>query len=106
MTPAEAHQQREPITVDDVAEVVARFVGLDSVDLDTPLDDVGLDGDLERFRLWKFAAEEHAERTVTDIDEEDLLEARTVGDLADAIVRNLQRTGQTEDGQGIGSTKP
>ncbi|MDP9441247.1 MAG: hypothetical protein M3P34_03500 [Actinomycetota bacterium] len=41
------------------------------------------------------AAEEHAERTVTEPDDQDLLDAVTVGDLVDVIVRALHHTDQT-----------
>jgi len=93
--PAEANQHRPPVTVADIAGLVARFVGLDHVAPATPLAAVGLDDDLARFRVWQLAAEEHAERTVTELDDQDLLDADTVGELVVAIVGNLHHSGQT-----------
>lgn len=38
--PAEAHQQREPVTPTEITDLVARFVGLDVVAPNLPLSDV------------------------------------------------------------------
>jgi hypothetical protein len=85
--PADAHQQREPVTADEVRSLFARLVGVDvEATHGLPLDAVGLDDDLGRFRLWEYAADEFAERTIAEPDVVELLSARTADELIDTIV--------------------
>ena len=89
MMPAETHTTHEGIDARDVLDLIDALVGADDASLgpDTPLVDVGLGDDLAVLHIWGAVAEEFAERSVADLDVEELLLARTVGDLADAIMR-------------------
>jgi hypothetical protein len=91
---AEAHQQGDPVDESQVRELFARVVGLDvSATFGLLLESVGIDDDLARFRVWQYAAEEFAERTVAEPDVVDLLDAQTADDLIDAIVAALTEGG-------------
>src|SRR5687768_10881597 len=89
--PAETHTTHEGIDRRDVLELIESFIGPGDDDLrsDIPLSEVGLGDDLAVLHVWAAAAEELAERTVADVDVEELLLARTVGELAEAIMRAL-----------------
>ena len=93
--PAETHTNREAIDARDVVDLLDALVGADEgvVVADAALADVGLGDDLSVIHVWGAVAEELAERSVADVDVEDLLLARTVGELADAIVRALHAHG-------------
>jgi hypothetical protein len=96
--PAETHATTEPIDARDVLDLLDALVGDSAVTLepDTLLTEVGLGDDLALLHVWGAATEEFAERSVADVDVEDLLLARTVGELADSIVRGL--TGRAASG--------
>jgi hypothetical protein len=94
--PADAHQHGEPVSADEVRSLLARIVGMDlEANPGLSLEAVGLDDDLGRFRLWEYAADEYAERTVGDPDVVELLSARTVDELVDTIVRAFITKRQT-----------
>lgn len=87
--PAETHTTHEGIDARDVLDLIDALVGSDDAPIapDTPLVDAGLGDDLAVLHIWGAVAEEYAERAVADLDVEELLLARTVGDLAEAIMR-------------------
>ena len=94
--PAETNQLRAPI---DVKEVVDLFEALldepseGEVHVDVLLADLGVD-EIAVLHLWGAAAEELAERGTAEPDVDDLLLATTVGELAEAVVRSLSRSGR------------
>lgn len=89
--PAETHSTHEGIDARDVMDLMDALVGADDVILgaDTSLADVGLDDELGVFDVCRAVADEFAERSVADLDVEELMLARTVGELAEAIMRAL-----------------
>ena len=94
--PADAHQCREPVTSDAVRGLFGRILGLPvGTTLNPSLDSLGIDDDLARFRLWEYAADEFAERTVAEPDVVELLSARTYDELVDAVVQALSKTRHT-----------
>jgi len=90
--PAETHTSREAFDARDVVDLLDALLGADDgvVVPDAALADVGLGDELAVLHVWSAVAEELAERSVADVDVEELLLARTVGELAAAIVRALQ----------------
>jgi hypothetical protein len=95
--PAETHRRRD--AVDLVSDVIDLFealldepMGVGGIRAETRLADLGVD-DLAVLHLWDAAVEELAERGSADVDVDELLLARTVGELADLIVRS---TGTSE----------
>lgn len=94
--PADAHHHGEPVTTDEVRSLIARLVGVDvEATHGLALDAIGLDDDLGRFRVWEYAADEFAERSVAEPDVADLLAARTADELVDTIVRAFANRRQT-----------
>lgn len=93
---AEYHQHGEPVGEDEVRQLFARLLGVtaDST-FGLALEAVGIDDDIGRFRVWQYAAEEFAERTVAEPDVMELLSARTTDDLIEAIVIALSNTRHT-----------
>jgi hypothetical protein len=87
--PAETHTRREAIDAGDVLDLIDALVGGDSDGLrpGVSVGDVGLGDELAVLHLCDAVAEELAERTVAELDVEELLLASTVGELAEAIVR-------------------
>ena len=93
---AEAHQQGDAVNDGEVRDLFARLVGLDvEATYGLSLESVGIDDDLARFRVWQYAAEEFAERTVAEPDVMELLSARTADDLIEAIVMALSTSRHT-----------
>ena len=93
---ADAHQHGETVGEGEVRQLFARLVGV-TVDstYGLALDAVGIDDDIGRFRVWQYAAEEFAERTVAEPDVMELLSARTADELIEAIVTALSTTRHT-----------
>ena len=88
--PAETHSHSEPVTVEDVLELLATVVqdggGLDP---GTPVEALGLDDDLALLSFWDVVAEEFGERTLGEPDIEELAGCRTAVDLAETVVRSF-----------------
>jgi acyl carrier protein len=84
MSPAETHVERQPLSRDELITLIAAILG-DDVELTTPLDD-----SLTKIDLVEELEAELAERTVgLRIDDEDLEELRTVGDVVDYVMARL-----------------
>lgn len=93
---AEAHQQGTPVDEGEVRNLLARLVGIDiAATYGLSLDSIGIGDDLARFRVWQYAAEEFAERSVAEPDVVELLSARTADDLIEAIVVALSKSRHT-----------
>lgn len=90
--PAETHRQRDAVDlvgdVIDLFEALLDEPGVGGIRAETLLGDLGLD-DLAVLHLWDAAIEELAERGSAEVDVDELLLARTVGDLADLIVHSV-----------------
>lgn len=86
--PAETHQHRDPIRPGSVLELLWTVLALPDQDPDPGvlLDDLGVDSDMTLLDLWDAAAEEYGERTLGDVDLEDLQQLTTLGELAHAII--------------------
>ncbi|HEY8523708.1 MAG TPA: hypothetical protein VIL48_02010 [Acidimicrobiales bacterium] len=96
--PAETHQHREHTDAGAVLDFLATVVEVDPAEADeVRLADIGLDDDLSILRLWDMAVEEFAERTVGDVDPDDLqrdLDAdrpATLAELAQVFDEALRR---------------
>ncbi len=96
--PAETHQQRDEVTaaeiVDLLVAVLASSADLADVEPDTLLADLGVDSDLALFDLGDVVAEEYGERTLGEIDLDELWSARTIGALAGVFARLWDRAGE------------
>jgi hypothetical protein len=90
--PAETHRRRDAIDVEDVMDLLDALLdeplGTARVAEDTPLRDLGID-DLAVLHLWDAAVEELAERGAAEPDVDELVLARTVGELAELIVHSI-----------------
>ena len=86
--PAETHSYRDPPEVGNVIELLWAVIGGpgEPPTVDTSLADLGIDSDLELLDLFDAAGEEFGERTLAEIDLEDLQALRTIGDLGEAII--------------------
>jgi hypothetical protein len=102
--PAETHQRRDEVTVagilDLLVAVLASSMELAHVGPNTPLTDLGIDSDLALFDLENVVAEEYGERTLGEIDLDELWSARTIGALAGVFARLWDRTGENEHSTG------
>jgi hypothetical protein len=102
--PAETHQQRDDVTVTEIVDllvaVLAPSTDLTDVGPGTALADLGIDTDLALFDLGDVVAEEYGERTLGEIDLEELWSARTVGALAEVFARRWDR--MEENGHSAG----
>lgn len=102
--PAETHQQRDDVTAAEVVDllvaVLASSTDLTDVGPDTPLADLGIDNDLALFDLGDVVAEEYGERTLGEIDLDELWSARTIGALARVFARLWDRAGENEPSTG------
>lgn len=88
--PAETHSHSEPVTADDVLELLATVVhGGDALDPGTPVDALGLDDDLALLSFWDVVAEEFGERTLGEPDLEELAGCRTAVELAETVARSF-----------------
>lgn len=96
--PAETHTRREGIDARGVMDLIDALVrsGEDVLEPDTRLVEIGLGDDLAVLHLCGALAEELAERSVAELDVEELLLACTVGELADAIVRAFEVNDQPD----------
>lgn len=92
--PAETHQHGDPVSADDVIDVLLTLAPEHEsllVERGTPLHLVGLDDEVVVLDLWDAAVEDLAERGIGEPDLSELLDATTVGELVDATVRCLGR---------------
>ena len=88
--PAETHSHSEPVTADDVLELLATVVhDADGLDPGTPVDALGLDDDLALLSFWDVVAEEFGERTLGEPDIEELAGCRTAIELAETVARSF-----------------
>lgn len=70
--PAETHQQRDPIDVEGVLDLLASLVGVDAICTESALlTDLHLDDDLSILHLWEAVVEECGERCVGELDLEE-----------------------------------
>ncbi len=108
--PAETHVGRDQVGPEDVVRCVrfntAEVLELHDVDVDLGarlVDDLGAD-ELGLIDLVDAIEEELGERTVGfAIDDEDLADVATVGDLVEVVLARLERAqGQSEKGQADG----
>ncbi|MGZ4708109.1 MAG: acyl carrier protein [Acidimicrobiales bacterium] len=105
--PAETHQQRDEVTaaeiVDLLVAVLASSADRAGVGPDTPLADLGVDSDLALFDLGDVVAEEYGERSLGEIDVDELWSARTIGALAALFARRWTLAGENgvSGGEGI-----
>ena len=93
--PAETHSHSQPVTVEDVLELLATVVHDEGgLDAGTSLEVLGLDDDLALLSFWDVVAEEFGERTLGEPDIEDLAGCRTAIELAETVARSFaaQRT--------------
>jgi len=90
--PAETHQHRDPIRPGVVLELLWTVLALPDEDPDPGvlLADLGADSELMLLDLWDAAAEEYGERTLGDVDLEDLQRLTTLGELAHAIIESVR----------------
>lgn len=98
--PAETHSHSEPVTVEAVLELLATVVhDDDGLDPATPVEVLGLDDDLALMAFWDVVSEEYSERGLGEADLEQLMECRTVIELAQSTARCLgvDRTGSTDE---------
>lgn len=99
--PAETHQQRDEVTaaeiIDLLVAVLASSADLAGVGPDTLLTDLGVDSDLALFDLGDVVAEEYGERSLGEIDVDELWSARTIGALATVFARLWTRAGENGD---------
>lgn len=86
--PAETHQRSGPATLGDVLSLLSSELGVPDHDEshDRSLDELDCCDDLALLDLWETAVEEHAERTVMEVDLDELRQARTLRDLARCVV--------------------
>lgn len=86
--PAETHSYRDPLEVNNVIELLWAVLGGpgDPPEVSASLSDLGIDTDLELLDLFDAAGEEFGERTLVEVELEDLQALRTLGDLAEAIL--------------------
>jgi hypothetical protein len=84
------------VTAEEVRALFGRILGLVIDASPGPtLDSLGIGDDLARFRLWEYAADEFAERTIAEPDVVELLSARTYDELIETVVQSLSRTRHT-----------
>lgn len=104
--PAETHQQRDDLTVDEIIDLLVAVLAssTDLVDIgpDTLLAHLGVDTDLALFDLGDVVAEEYGERSLGEIDLDELGSVRTVGALATVFARHWARAGENGDPTGQG----
>lgn len=99
--PAETHSHREPVSVDDIVDLLSTMApDGESFDPTSTLEDLGLSDDLALMAFWDAVVEEHAERGVGEADLEDLASAPNALELARRTVRYL---GAATDGSLTGS---
>lgn len=106
--PAETHQRRDVLTADEIVDllvaVLATSTDLAGVGPDTLLADLGVDSDLALFDLGDVVAEEYGERSLGEIELDELGSARTIGALARVFAR--LRAGAGENGVSTGRGDP
>jgi len=86
--PAETHSYRDPPEISTVIELLWAVLGGpgEPPAVDTSLAHLGIDTDLELLDLFDAAGEEFGERSLAEVDVDDLQALRTIGDLAEAII--------------------
>lgn len=99
--PAETHQHRDAVTTADIVDllvaVLAPEADLSDVGPETLLAGLGADSDLALFDLGDVLTEEFGERTLGEVDLDELWSARTIGALAEVYSRLWAEP--REDGQ-------
>ena len=93
--PAETHRHAEAVTAADVIALLCAVIDADAIEVDSTLRDIGLVDELDVFSFWDAVREEYAERSLSDPDVSELLEAVTVRDLISAVVRLLDTSSRT-----------
>jgi hypothetical protein len=73
--------------IDFLVAVLAPAADLAEVGPTTPLESLGVVGDLDLFDLGEMVAEEYGERTLGEFDTDEIRTARTVGELAEVYAR-------------------
>jgi hypothetical protein len=86
--PAETHSHREPLEPESVLDLLWSMLAPpdQEPDPDMLLDDLGASSQLMLLDLWDATAEEYGERTLGEVDIEDLQQLTTIGELAHVIV--------------------
>lgn len=84
--PAETHQHSGEVTVTDVLELFGAVLGLSDDIGDRSLVELGCDDDLTLLDLWEAGIEEYGERTVAEIDVDELRATHTLAALARLVV--------------------
>ena len=94
--PAETHQHSDPPTASAVLDLIgAVLIGSDGSDLDgdLPLAGLGIDSDPVLLDLFDAVREEYGERTLGDVDLDELRGAATLGELAGVLARSCSVEG-------------
>ena len=98
--PAETHRRSSAVATIDVVALFGAVLGLDGgVTEHRSLVELGCDDDLTLLDLWEAGIEEYGERTVADVDVEELRAARTLAGLARLVVATCRATAAEEDGE-------
>ena len=86
--PAETHQRSDSATLDDVLLLLCSELGIphDASSGEQSLDELGCGDEPVMLDLWRTAVAEHAERTVTEIDLDELRQARTLREFARCVL--------------------
>lgn len=87
--PAETHRHAEAVTAADVIDLLCAVTGAEDIEVGSILRDIGFVDELDVFSFWDAVVEEFAERSLSNPDVSELLEAVTVRDLISAVVRLL-----------------
>jgi hypothetical protein len=92
--PAETHSRHDPLEVGGVIALVWSVLGEpgDPPDPGAMLSDLGIDTDLELLDLFDAFAEEYGERSLADVDLDDLQTLATIDDLAVAMIAWVSET--------------
>ncbi len=97
--PAETHRRRDAIEPGQVIDLLDALLdepmGAGGIHAETPLGDLGID-DVAILHLWDALVEELAERGAAEPDVEELLLARTVGDVVELVVHSMGGPGQPD----------
>ncbi|MDZ7674786.1 MAG: hypothetical protein U5K30_06950 [Acidimicrobiales bacterium] len=87
--PAETHTHTEPITVDDILDLLSTIVGDEDFDSTLTLEDLGLSDALALMAFWDAIVEEYSERGVGEPDLDDLASAADALELARRTLGSL-----------------
>lgn len=93
--PAETHQRHDAVSADEIVDllvaVLAPSTDAGGIGPDTPLADLGVDTELALCDLGEVILEEHGERSLGEVDPDELWSARTIGALAQLYARHVAR---------------